>query len=119
MGKRVCIVFNCRNGLECMKKQNKENGIKNKSLFRAPKDKKLLDRWTANLGQLKRPLTEHSFVCEEHFSIEDVFRSNDVLLSDGTVHRTERIIPKLRQNAIPIVGKNYSEKKSNAEHDLL
>lgn len=69
----------------------------------------MLDRWTANLGQLKRPLTEYCFVCEEHFSIEDVFHSNGILLSDGTVHPTERIVSKLRPNAIPIVTENYSE----------
>lgn len=65
--------------------------IKNKSLFIAFKDKNLLDRWTSNLSQLKKPLTEYCFVCKKHFSIEDVFHSNDILLSDDTVHRTERI----------------------------
>ncbi|KYN05237.1 hypothetical protein ALC62_03865 [Cyphomyrmex costatus] len=37
MGKRVCTVLNCRNRLESTKKRNKELGIKNKSLFKAPK----------------------------------------------------------------------------------
>ncbi|EGI62251.1 hypothetical protein G5I_09440 [Acromyrmex echinatior] len=36
--------------------------IKNKSLFIAFKDKNLLDRWTSNLSQLKKPLTEYCFV---------------------------------------------------------
>ncbi|XP_018392764.1 PREDICTED: uncharacterized protein LOC108771863 [Cyphomyrmex costatus] len=108
MGKRVCTVLNCRNRLESTKKRNKELGIKNKSLFKAPKDKNLLDRWTAILGQLKRPLTEYCFVCEEHFSIDDVFHSNDILLNDGTVHHTKKIVLKLRPNAIPIVAENLT-----------
>ncbi|KYM95001.1 hypothetical protein ALC62_14358 [Cyphomyrmex costatus] len=37
MVKRVCIVLNCRNELKCTKKRNKDLGIKNKSLFKAPK----------------------------------------------------------------------------------
>lgn len=61
----------------------------------------MLQQWRMNL-ELKRPLTEHCFICEDHFNDDDIIRWVVSLLTDGTVHRSERGVPKLKNGANPI-----------------
>lgn len=51
---------------------------------------------------MKKSLTVNSYVCEDHFEDSDIIKWDETRLADGTVHRLERVINKLRDGAIPI-----------------
>lgn len=51
---------------------------------------------------MKKPLTANSYVCEDHFQDADIIKWDETRLANGTVHRLERIIKKLKDGAIPI-----------------
>lgn len=62
----------------------------------------MLQQWRANL-EVRRPLTEHSLVCEDHFRDEDIIRWIETPLSNGQVHRCRRGVPKLKCGSIPTI----------------
>lgn len=65
----------------------------------------MLHQWAQILNNLRKPLTENCFVCEDHFDEDNIIRFDECQLKDGTIHRLQRGKPKLRKTAIPVATK--------------
>ncbi|XP_015176595.1 PREDICTED: uncharacterized protein LOC107066462 isoform X2 [Polistes dominula] len=79
MGK-CCAVSGCLSGRKASENLGKV------ALFKAPKDVKMLSKWSSALG---KELKNTSFVCELHFNPKDVIKSNQEILKDETILETQ------------------------------
>ncbi|XP_015176588.1 PREDICTED: uncharacterized protein LOC107066462 isoform X1 [Polistes dominula] len=102
MGK-CCAVSGCLSGRKASENLGKV------ALFKAPKDVKMLSKWSSALG---KELKNTSFVCELHFNPKDVIKSNQEILKDGSIYIYEYDKVHLKKNAIP-----KSNATNNANND--
>lgn len=103
---KCCYVPGCTTGNASYVRQQKANGLKNKSLFKPPKNKELLAKWNKAIPRKDKVLTESSYVCELHFEENDVLFYDETILWDGTVNKLKRIRPILRAGAVPCIFPN-------------
>ncbi|XP_046394679.1 uncharacterized protein LOC124162252 isoform X2 [Ischnura elegans] len=114
MGLRSCCVPGCSTGYSSSKRKNKRLGVKNGSLFKA-KSESQLEKWRKAIPRKDKVLAITDRVCERHFSPDDIIRSYETRLPDGTIHKIERGIPLLKNEAVPSIFPNlpkYLSKES-------
>lgn len=75
----------------------------------------MLEKWTHNLGELKKPLSEDCYICEDHFCNEDIVRCDETILVDGSTYRSQRTIPKLKETAVPLTRQETNDQRT--EHN--
>ncbi|XP_035216223.1 uncharacterized protein LOC118189672 [Stegodyphus dumicola] len=102
----TCFVPGCNTGYTSVRQKNKSLGIKNPSIFRAPKDPVLLNKWRHAIPRAYRILSEKDVVCEHHFAESDVKQFYETKLSDGTIFKLEMGRPRLQEGAIPSIFPN-------------
>ncbi|KAH0549258.1 hypothetical protein KQX54_007434 [Cotesia glomerata] len=91
MGK-CCAVDGCLSGRKASEHLGKV------ALFKAPKDIEMLSKWSSALG---KELKNTNFICELHFNPNDVIKSNQEVLKDGSIYFYEYEKVHLKKNAIP------------------
>jgi len=122
-----CFVTHCESGYDSEIKFCRENNLKPKSLFQAPKvgeiihdfyfhsyhlsicnycvyysqDPKQLRLWQLAIPRLDKVLSPSNYVCEKHFSDRFIERSYRTKLPNGTEHVIPRERPLLLPNAVP------------------
>ncbi|KAJ8913020.1 hypothetical protein NQ315_002035 [Exocentrus adspersus] len=75
---KCCFVPGCKSGYKSSK------GIK-ASIFSAPKNLEILEKWRRAIPRGDKVLSEQHFVCELHFHSEDVIRYKEIVLPDGNI----------------------------------
>lgn len=65
MGRR-CFVPNCKSGYKSSKEKV--------AVFSVPKDENLLNKWRKVIPRSDRMLSCKNFVCEKHFSSDDIVK---------------------------------------------
>jgi len=99
-----CFIPQCREGYKSHIKKNKLNGVKQKTLFKAPKDTFLLEKWAESIPRSDRKLRPGiDNVCEKHFDESQIERYFETKMPDGSVHLIERERILLKKNAIPSI----------------
>ncbi|CAI6361931.1 unnamed protein product [Macrosiphum euphorbiae] len=102
-----CFVPGCNTGYALDVEHKKKIGLKNKSLFKAPKNTELLARWHRAIPRKDKMLTEKCYVCEVHFKENDILIYDETILNDGTVNKIKRIRPTLKAaGAVPSIFPN-------------
>ncbi|CAI6347112.1 unnamed protein product [Macrosiphum euphorbiae] len=107
-----CFVPGCNTGYALHVEHQKKIGLKNKSLFKAPKNTELLARWhrAIRLYLGKTKCSQKSVkVCEVHFKENDILiydESDETILNDGKVNKIKRIRPTLKAGAVPSIFPN-------------
>ncbi|XP_014298657.1 uncharacterized protein LOC106693843 [Microplitis demolitor] len=91
MGK-CCAVDGCLSGRKASEHLGKV------ALFKAPKDIEMLSKWSTALG---KELKNTNFICELHFNPNDVIKSNQEVLKDGSIYFYEYEKVHLKKNAVP------------------
>lgn len=89
---KKCYILNCPTGLKSCKEKY--------SLFKAPKDEELLEKWRQSIPQkTSRVFRDNDYVCEKHFESKYVIsRWQPSGIGDYFV---DNIRSKLRPNAVP------------------
>ncbi|XP_060862239.1 uncharacterized protein LOC132939199 [Metopolophium dirhodum] len=103
---KYCFVPKCTTGNTQYVKQQKASGLRNKSLFKPPKNSELFAKWAKAIPRKDKVLSENSYVCELHFEENDVLIYDETTLLDGTVNIIKRIRPLLRTGAVPCIFPN-------------
>src|SRR5277367_6809138 len=97
-----CFVPGCRTGYKPKKNENITDKI---TLFRIPKNAEQKARWELAIPRQDAKLSENSAVCELHFDPQYVIRHWTHII-DGKEITVERVIPILKENAIPTIFPN-------------
>uniref|UniRef100_A0A2S2NYY9 THAP-type domain-containing protein n=1 Tax=Schizaphis graminum TaxID=13262 RepID=A0A2S2NYY9_SCHGA len=101
---RNCFVPHCHEGNKSQIKKNKLLGIKHKTMFKAPKDVLLLEKWSKAIQRTDRELRPGiDNVCEKHFDEAYVSRYFETKMPDGSINRIERGRLSLKKNAVPSI----------------
>ncbi|XP_016657215.1 uncharacterized protein LOC100167836 isoform X2 [Acyrthosiphon pisum] len=103
---KSCCVPGCTTGNALYVKQQKSSGLRNKSLFKPPKNAELFAKWVKAIPRKDKVLSESSYVCELHFEEDDVLIYDETILLDGTVNIIKRIRPLLKTGAVPCIFPN-------------
>ncbi|KAL4119113.1 hypothetical protein QTP88_011968 [Uroleucon formosanum] len=103
---KCCFVPECSTGKTLCVKQQKASGLKNKSLFKPPKNTELFAKWVKAIPRKDKVLSKNSYVCELHFEENDVSFYDETILVDGTVNIIKRFRPILRTGAVPCIFPN-------------
>ncbi|CAI6362420.1 unnamed protein product [Macrosiphum euphorbiae] len=101
---RNCFVPGCREGYKSKIKLNKWQGIINKTMFKAPKDVLLLEKWAKAIPRADRELRPGiDSVCEKHFDETYLNRYFETKLPDGSINQIKRDRIVLKNNAVPSI----------------
>ncbi|XP_015173628.1 PREDICTED: uncharacterized protein LOC107064942 [Polistes dominula] len=107
MGK-CCAVYGC------LSDRKASENLENVALFKAPKDVEMLSKWSSALG---KELKITSFICELHFNPEDVIKSNQGVLKNGSIYVYEYDKVHLKKNAI--AKSNATNNANNNEDNYI
>ncbi|KAL4120552.1 hypothetical protein QTP88_013222 [Uroleucon formosanum] len=81
---------------------NKLLGIRNKTLFKAPKDRKILTQWVKAIPRSDRNLRSGiDCVCEKHFAETSLIKYFETKMADGSIQKIERGRILLKENSVP------------------
>ncbi|CAI6348892.1 unnamed protein product [Macrosiphum euphorbiae] len=111
---RNCYAPGCSTGNSKEKKYNLLNGIRNKSIFKAPKDPELLNKWAKAIPRKDKVLTPNCGVCELHFLEGDIEKYYEIKLPCGKVDKIEKGKPTVKYKAIPTIFPNLPSYLSTA-----
>eukprot|EP00102_Acyrthosiphon_pisum_P011852 XP_008180763.1 PREDICTED: uncharacterized protein LOC103308705 isoform X1 [Acyrthosiphon pisum] len=101
---RNCFVPGCREGYKSKIKINKWQGIIKTTMFKAPKDLLLLEKWVKAIPRADRELRPGiDSVCEKHFDETYLNRYFETKLPDGSINQIKRDRIILKNNAIPSI----------------
>nr|XP_042910253.1 uncharacterized protein LOC122271819 [Parasteatoda tepidariorum] len=103
---RVCFSTGCNTGYVKQRREAIKDGKKVPSLFQAPRDIGLLDKWKRSIPRSDRELTSKDFVCALHFKTSEIETHYEVKLADGSIWKTERDRPLLKKDAVPSIFPN-------------
>ncbi|KAL4099002.1 hypothetical protein QTP88_023505 [Uroleucon formosanum] len=88
--------------LPATKFTNKLLGIHNKTLFKAPKDPKILTQWVKVIPRSDRNLRSGiDCVCEKHFAETSLIKYFETKMVDGSIQKIERDRILLKENSVP------------------
>ncbi|XP_029347789.1 uncharacterized protein LOC107885227 isoform X1 [Acyrthosiphon pisum] len=101
---RNCFVPGCREGYKSKIKINKWQGIIKTTMFKAPKDLLLLEKWVKAIPRADRELRPGiDSVCEKHFDETYLNRYFETKSPDGSINQIKRDRIILKNNAIPSI----------------
>ncbi|XP_074100441.1 uncharacterized protein LOC141528336 isoform X1 [Cotesia typhae] len=100
---KTCSVLSCESGRKNARKKNNVCNLRQISLFKIPKDPEKLRKWSSGLNQ---DLTANKFICELHFSNDDIIKRDTVELFNSDIFVSDRKKYTLKPNAIPTIIKN-------------
>ncbi|XP_044585606.1 uncharacterized protein LOC123265775 isoform X3 [Cotesia glomerata] len=100
---KTCSVLSCESGRKNARKKNNDCNLRQISLFKIPKDPEKLRKWSSGLNQ---DLTANKFICELHFSNDDIIKRDTVELFNSDIFVSDRKKYTLKPNAIPTIIKN-------------
>ncbi|XP_035220795.1 uncharacterized protein LOC118193765 [Stegodyphus dumicola] len=112
----TCFSPGYNSGYTSVRQKNKSLEIKNPSIFRAPKDPVLLDKWTHAIPRADQILSEKDVVCEHHFAESDIKQFYEKKLFDRTIFKLEMGRPRLQEGAIPSIFPNLPLYLSKPSH---
>lgn len=93
---KSCFVFNCKTG-----RKSDRNTEHKYSLFKAPNDVALFEKWRNIVPLRERELKSNDRICEKHFEKRYVIpRFQETVYGDFFV---DHIRPKLTPNAVPTI----------------
>ena len=91
-----CFVYNCRTG-----RKSDRNNEQKYSLFKAPSDKFLLEKWRESVPLRERELNSNDRICAKHFEKRYILpRFQQSIYGD---FYEDHIRPKLTPDAVPTI----------------
>ena len=110
-----CCVYKCRGNYK---------NTATISVFRFPTNLELKNKWIKNFHREKEfTVNKESVVCAAHFHESEIIKE-DAIEKDGVILKFPRILPKLKDGAIPTIFPSYpsylsSNKPSTYERNNL
>lgn len=107
-----CFAPGCKAGYKSSKEKL--------SLFQAPKDDELFEKWRRTVPRADKELQKHSALCELHFDEDSIVRTFTHVINNETV-TLPRERPILAPHAVPTMFTNLPNvsKSTKAERQLL
>ncbi|XP_053595572.1 uncharacterized protein LOC103580490 isoform X2 [Microplitis demolitor] len=99
---KCCTVLNCLSGKKKERKKNNDSNPRQTSLFKIPQDVDKLRKWSLALCQ---NLTSDKFVCELHFSDDDIIKIDMLPIFNQDTYISNRKKYTLKPNAISRVDR--------------